>query len=87
MNLERGRMGALGKDEAAYRRFEVEIAKEKDRTKKLYEGMGALLRELGNRALIRKAKQQQAMWNESGLQAAPAGSIGARIAAAIRGNS
>jgi hypothetical protein len=47
----------------------------------------AILREINRIDQIRKGKHQQALWIESYPPDAPAGSIAARIAALVRGNT
>lgn len=81
------RPGARGKDAdpTVGMRFDVEIAKAQARTDKLAEGMSALLAEINRLSTIRAAKARQASWEESYPPDAKPDSIGARIAAVIRG--
>ena len=68
-------------------RIDVDIATEKARRDKLHAGMTALLLEIQRLGAIRGATARRAMWEESYPPDAKPDSIGARIAAVIRGVS
>jgi hypothetical protein len=88
-DLKRGRAGSRGTDAdgAVGARFGVDIRAAEERREQLHEGCSAIVQEINKLSWRRKWLHEKALWQESYPPDATAGSIGVRIAAAIRGGS